>query len=168
MKYFIKKGNTYKELDVREKNGVFIVTDGEKSYTVDLKPINSKNFSILVDHQSYTLEAEFHNTTLRLAWEQRQCQLEVLNERQKLESEIYGDAELGGSSGEIVAPMPGLILKVEVKEGDTVENGQPLLVMEAMKMENEIRSTLNGTVQKIFVSPNQTVEKDDPLILIQP
>jgi pyruvate carboxylase subunit B len=60
-------------------------------------------------------------------------------------------------SGTVVAPLPGLILKVMVKEGESVEEGQPVAVMEAMKMENEIESPISGKVQEINVSEGENV-----------
>lgn len=61
-------------------------------------------------------------------------------------------------SGLVKTPMPGRVLKVLVQEGDEVKVGQPLVVVEAMKMENELGAELTGVVKKIFVSPGATVE----------
>ncbi|MCK4806575.1 MAG: biotin/lipoyl-binding protein, partial [Candidatus Aegiribacteria sp.] len=54
--------------------------------------------------------------------------------------------------GNVVAPLPGLILKVLVKEGDAVNAGQPLAIMEAMKMENEVKSPVDGVVKDVNVA----------------
>ena len=64
----------------------------------------------------------------------------------------------------VTAPMPGLILSINVSEGDTIEEGTPLLVLEAMKMENVIKATGAGTVQRIAVTKGQAVEKRQLLI----
>lgn len=68
------------------------------------------------------------------------------------------------TSGAVPAPLPGLVLKVEVKEGDAVQAGQPLLIMEAMKMENVVPAPHHGTVRKIFVSEGATVGEGEPLV----
>jgi biotin carboxyl carrier protein len=68
------------------------------------------------------------------------------------------------TSGAVPAPLPGLILRVEVKEGDSVQAGQPLLVMEAMKMENVVPAPHQGTVRKIFVAEGATVGEGEPLV----
>jgi len=65
---------------------------------------------------------------------------------------------------EIRAPMPGLIVKVKVNEGESVRPGTNLLVLEAMKMENEIRSVQYGVVEKIHVKQGMAVEKNQPLV----
>ena len=66
--------------------------------------------------------------------------------------------------GGITAPMPGLIVTVKAKEGDTVQAGQALLVMEAMKMENAITAPYQGTVSKIYVREGDSVGEGDLLV----
>ena len=68
----------------------------------------------------------------------------------------------------IRAPMPGLITSVKVSIGDIVNRGASLLVLEAMKMENEITSKISGRVKRIIVKARSTVEKDQELIIIEP
>ncbi|MGM0216874.1 biotin/lipoyl-containing protein [Enterococcus sp. AZ109] len=71
-----------------------------------------------------------------------------------------------GSGKEIPAPMAGNILSINVKIGDTVSTGDTLVVLEAMKMENEIVSPIDGVVSEIMVETNQTVESGQLLILL--
>jgi biotin carboxyl carrier protein len=66
--------------------------------------------------------------------------------------------------GAITAPMPGLVVAIKVKPGDTVQAGQALLVMEAMKMENAITASYNGTVTKIYVREGDTISEGDLLV----
>lgn len=66
--------------------------------------------------------------------------------------------------GGITAPMPGLVLAIKVKEGDTVQAGQALLVMEAMKMENAITASYNGTVSRLYVREGDTISEGDLLV----
>lgn len=71
------------------------------------------------------------------------------------------------SDGEPVnAPMPGNILRIDVKEGDKVKAGQTLLILEAMKMENEIAAPKDGTVVQIATSKGSVVETGTPLIVL--
>ncbi len=71
-------------------------------------------------------------------------------------------------AGAVKAPLPGLILKVLVKEGDTVKSGDPLCIMEAMKMENTVAAPMGGTVAKVSVSEGQSVLEGGELVLINP
>lgn len=71
-----------------------------------------------------------------------------------------------GGNGRIKSPIPGLITRVNVVEGDSVKAGQPILVLEAMKMENEIQATSEGVVTAVHVQPGQTVIQNELLVEI--
>lgn len=75
-------------------------------------------------------------------------------------------AATGDTQDAMKAPMPGMIIKMLVAPGDEVKENQPLLVLEAMKMENEIVANKAGTVAEIFVAKNDTVNAGDALITI--
>lgn len=91
----------------------------------------------------------------------------VLDERTR-RSESLTAAARSDSRGEVVrAPMPGLVLRLEVGEGSRVEPGTGVLVLEAMKMENEIRASSGGVVTKVLVAVGAPVEKGAPLIEIE-
>jgi biotin carboxyl carrier protein len=82
--------------------------------------------------------------------------MKVLNsKRGKVEQEI------------IKAPMPGKIIDVLVREGTSVLRGEPVVILEAMKMQNEILSPVNGMVVKVMAKPNTNVMKDDILVEIK-
>lgn len=91
---------------------------------------------------------------------------EALDERTRAIRDL--SAASAGPSGPapILAPMPGLIVRVSVKAGDRVEAGQGLVVMEAMKMENELRATAPGTVKSVEVSAGTAVEKGALLVAL--
>lgn len=80
-----------------------------------------------------------------------------------------GSARPGaGGSGIIKAPMPGTVVKVLVKEGDAVSVGTSLVIVEAMKMENEVRAPIAGTVRKVTVSAGDSVGTTEPMVEIEP
>lgn len=68
----------------------------------------------------------------------------------------------------VVAPMPGLVVRVEVSAGAWVEAGEGLLIVEAMKMENELRAPISGRIDAVHVAPGDTVEKAQVLVEIEP
>jgi biotin carboxyl carrier protein len=72
-----------------------------------------------------------------------------------------------GSHGNVRAPLPGLVLELKVREGAAVKAGDPLVVLEAMKMENVVQAPHNGTVRKVFVAAGDTVAEGDPLVEMQ-
>ena len=71
------------------------------------------------------------------------------------------------AAGATVSPMPGTILKVNVKEGDTVKAGDSVVILEAMKMENDITAPKDGVVKKLFVNEKQTVAKGEALFEVE-
>lgn len=74
---------------------------------------------------------------------------------------------MGGEGEKVVAPMPGKIIEIKVRLGDSVKKGQELLIMEAMKMHNPILAAKEGIVSKVFVKVNDPVQSGQSLISIQ-
>jgi biotin carboxyl carrier protein len=89
---------------------------------------------------------------------------EVESERMRALAAALGSKGNAVAEGMVVSPMPGRVLKVLVKVGDEVEAGAPLVVVEAMKMENELHCARGGQVKAIFVTPGQTVEGGAKLV----
>jgi biotin carboxyl carrier protein len=73
-------------------------------------------------------------------------------------------APVQGGAKTVPAPIPGVILSLSVREGDTVKNGQELLILEAMKMNNAIRASRDGTIARIHVAPGDHVKHGQPLV----
>ena len=90
--------------------------------------------------------------------------MRILDERAKLLEKMGMSVKAGAASGDINAPMPGKVLQVLVKEGESVEEGQPLVVLEAMKRENVIKAAANGTVTVVQAAEGQAVEKGALLV----
>ena len=91
---------------------------------------------------------------------------EALDERTRAIRDLSAASTGPAGPAPILAPMPGLIVRVSVKAGDHVEAGQGLVVMEAMKMENELRTTAAGVVRSVEVSAGMTVEKGALLVAL--
>jgi pyruvate carboxylase subunit B len=89
---------------------------------------------------------------------------EALDERTRAIRDITAASSKATGPAPLVAPMPGLIVRVSVAPGDVVQPGQGLVVIEAMKMENELRAPAGGTVKSVNVVPGQAVEKGALLI----
>jgi biotin carboxyl carrier protein len=86
-------------------------------------------------------------------------EVEALDERSRAIRELSAAASGPKGPAPLMAPMPGMIVRVNVSEGDAVQTGQGLVVMEAMKMENELRASASGTVKRVHVAPGTAVEK---------
>ena len=92
---------------------------------------------------------------------------EALDERTRAIRDLSAATAGPAGPAPILAPMPGLIVRVSVKAGDRVEAGQGLVVMEAMKMENELRTTTAGVVRSVEVSAGMIVEKGALLVALE-
>ena len=88
----------------------------------------------------------------------------VVDERTRAIREMTGAGAGASGPRPIVAPMPGMVVRVEVKEGDTVTAGQGVVIVEAMKMENELTAEADAIVTKVHVAEGQAVEKDQILV----
>lgn len=94
-------------------------------------------------------------------------EVEVLDERTRYIRSLVGAGKAQAGSGVIKAPMPGLVVKVLVEPGAAVSAGQGLVVLEAMKMENEIKAAAAGVVETVSVRAGQAVEKGAVLVVLR-
>jgi len=148
LKNTIKIGKRQYEVKLKhdEKFGTYILWKNRK-YPVEVIRSRQNRYEILFNDISYTftIETPFGYKRMKV----------LSKQKGKKEKEL------------IKAPMPGKIIDVLVREGSQVLTGEPVVVLEAMKMQNEIQSPVNGTVIKINARPNSTVIKDDILIEIK-
>ncbi len=123
------------------------------------------HYSVLADGESYLVSVEpgdgFGSYRVHVAGYDYNC--EVISEREAHLREHLRAAGVGKKDGKVTAPMPGLIVKLVAEEGSQVKAGQGVLVMEAMKMENEIKSPSSGILRKYHIKPGQAVEKGQVL-----
>ncbi len=90
--------------------------------------------------------------------------VDALDERARTIRELSGGTSVAAGPAPLMAPMPGLIVRINAEPGDRVQAGQGLVVMEAMKMENELRAATSGTVKAVLVAVGTPVEKGAVLL----
>lgn len=93
--------------------------------------------------------------------------VEAMDERRRAIRSLLRATARPTGPAPLVAPMPGLIVRVHVRPGEVVAAGQPLVVMEAMKMENELRATAAGVVATVAVQPGAAVERGTVLVTLR-
>jgi biotin carboxyl carrier protein len=138
-----------------------------KGVKPDLVKTGPGQYSLVLNgrsHRVLVLKEDRENGTMRLRIGARTYTVKLENEQQHLMHELGLDKSAGAAVKEIKAPMPGLVLKRLVKEGDAVKKNDPLLILEAMKMENVIKSPGEGTVSKLHVAEKTAVEKGQLLV----
>ena len=145
-----------------------LILDGN-SIDFDFKPISSTRFHILKNQKSYLAELIEINEiekTLKIKVNQGIYFLEITDQYDELLKSLGLDNINKAAISEIKAPMPGLVLKVLVNEGDSVKKGDGLLVLEAMKMENLIKAPADIIISKINIKSGQTVDKNQVLLVL--
>ncbi len=120
--------------------------------------------SLLIEGRAYEVKREGPAENLHL-WVGRECYAVELHDPRSLRSRRQTTGSEGGPQ-KLVAPMPGKVVRVLVKERAPVEAGQGVMVVEAMKMQNEIKSPKKGTVQKVVVSQGAAVNAGDVLAIV--
>ncbi len=151
-------------LDVGEKDGrVNVQLDG-KTVDIDVGKQAQGGLSVLMNGRSYEVQVTVDDGEVTV---------ELDGERFHFEIEDAGFSGKGarrdgpGGTVEVKAPMPGKVVKFLASLGDTVESGQGILLFEAMKMQNEVRSPLSGIVESVAVEEGQAVEAREPLFKIK-
>jgi biotin carboxyl carrier protein len=136
---------------------------------LQLTPVmGSSMYSLLVDnysHEVYLSKDEEGGLSVTLDGLEYGVSLET--ERQHRFSTLANAARVDTGEINIKSPMPGLVTIVGVEQGSTVEQGQRLLVLEAMKMENEIRAPRAGIIKTVNVQKGQTVEQNKVLLVLE-
>jgi len=139
-------------------------------FLTDMVKVDANRYHILHNQQSYNVEVvslEHAEKTATIKVNGNTYQLKAKDQFDALLEQL-GMANLNSNKiSDIKAPMPGLVLKVLVSEGDEVKKGDNLFVLEAMKMENIIKAPADATVKTIKIQPTDKVEKGQLLILFK-
>jgi biotin carboxyl carrier protein len=164
MKYIATVAGQDFEIDVDRQAEVEV--DG-RTHAVDLRLIDGAHlYSLVLDNTSFELFVERREGAYYVLIEGDQYEVDVDQERLKKLKAFGGNVQEEHGAANVAAPMPGLVVRVLVAPGDAVAENQGLVLLEAMKMENEIRSPRDGIVQSISVEDGDTVDKDETLLLI--
>jgi len=148
----------------RNASGWRVTLDG-LVVAVDAAEVSPNTLSILLDGQSFEITVTLSpDGKLQLHTGTREFIAEVIDPR-AWSGRRHSSVEAEGRQ-QIVAPMPGKVVRLLVKAGERVEAGQGLLVVEAMKMQNEIRSPKSGTVERILAQEGQPVNAGEVLCVV--
>lgn len=132
-----------------------------KEYSVDVKDFSATNAKVEINGKSYDVEIKYQENEAPVVIPKITKKAAPVQTQQA--APVQAPAA-GGSS--VNAPMPGLILKLLVKVGDTVAAGQKVAIMEAMKMENDINAVTGGTVSAVNVNEGDNVQENQSLVVI--
>jgi len=151
--------------DVTFEDDQLFLNGSPTEYTFEI--LRDGYVSLIVEGRSVPASVEpLGKDKFQVTFAGRRTTVTVKDERDLLLEE-FGLDEGAAAGGEVRAPMPGLVLDVLVEEGEEVAADQGLLVLEAMKMENELKAPSGGVVSTIHASSGDAVEKDDLLVEIE-
>ena len=125
-------------------------------------------YTLLVDGRSFEAHVSEDDDLFKVLIQGTLYTAEVIDEREKRLREAGGEIATANGDYVLDAPMPGLVVKLPVKVGDRVETGDVLVILESMKMQNELKSPQEGTVSEVYVEEGASVEKRDTLMVIAP
>ena len=165
MKCEVKIGDKTRVVELTRQGDAWSVSLDGKPVQAEALEVSPNTYSILMDGRSYEIcVAPRPDGNLTLLTGPLELTAEIADPR-AWRGRKHGGVEAEGRQ-QIVAPMPGKVVRLLVAEGDKVEAGQGLFVVEAMKMQNEIRSPKSGTVESLKVKEGQPVNAGEILAFV--
>jgi len=164
MKYITTINDVTFEIEIERDGGLLV--NGER-WEVDFLPFEESSlYSVIMDNHSYEVLVDEDGNNYEVLMQGKLYNVQVLDERAQLLASKRGAPIVETGEISIKSPMPGLIVAVLVSEGQEVRGGQTLIVLESMKMQNELKAPRDGIVQRISVRAGQSVEINKPLITL--
>ena len=154
-----------KEYRWRFEDDGSVFLDGKK-ISAEVKKIFPNGASILFQGKSYFVTITKNDLMYDVIINGNIIKVCAEDSTKQLASKVLGTTIRKTGDLEVRSPMPGMVLRSEVREGDKVNPGDGLIILEAMKMENEIRATAGGVIKRIVVKERQVVEKGELLLTI--
>jgi biotin carboxyl carrier protein len=155
------------KLDVESLgDGRYAVTMDEHRFELDSLELSHGAVSMIVEGNSYAVEFDEWGDEVKVFLRGHVMKVDIVDERRmRLRQAGIGFGTEGRQT--ISAPMPGKVVKIFVKAGDEVPEGHGLVVVEAMKMENELKAPRAGKVTEVLVKEGMTVDNGAPLVIVE-
>ncbi|WP_420629420.1 biotin/lipoyl-containing protein [Candidatus Leptofilum sp.] len=164
MKYITTVNDQEFIIEIEQDNQ--IVVNGER-YDIDFQHLPEADvLSLLLDNRSLEAVVEARDDVWEVLTKGELYTVKVQDERAYRLSKARGAAGEVTGEAQIKSPMPGLIVAVPIAEGQTVQKGDKVIILESMKMENELRAPKDGIVSRVHVVQGASVEKDQVLAVI--
>lgn len=145
----------------------FSIQINDSTLAIDCNRLSPYSYSLIINGRSYYLSLTNKNSGYRVTLDQQSFCVRLKDETQLLLGKFGLNKTTTNSIQNITSPIPGLVKQVFVKSGDRIQKNDKLLILEAMKMENEILSTLSGVVRDIYVEQGLSKNKGDLLLRIE-
>jgi len=162
--YVVKSDSFEAKVSILEDSTILL--NGETA-EFDIQEIGPSSYSVLVNGHSTKVIIQENQKGYQVLINSNLRELVIKSERELLLESYESKSDTLKYRLEVRAPMPALVVELEVGVGDSIASGQGLLKLEAMKMENEIKSHQSGTVKQILVTKGDTVEKGELLLVLE-
>lgn len=157
---------TPRRITVEKKDAGLAVRDGETFTEIEVRPLSEREVLLMAGGRPHRAVLVRNGGRLHVLLDGREFILAPPGERDGRPG--AGEAGGGGDGKRVTAPMPGKVIKVCVAEGERVRRNQTLVIVEAMKMENEIKAAADGVVVKILATAGELVDSERTLIELEP
>ena len=166
MKYLATVNETTFEVDINEDS--YVTVDGQR-YEIDFRSVgNGPLYSLLIDGNSYEGHIEGTEDGWQILHKGDLYMVEIEDERSQRLMKLGGAGPATKGDYYLKAPMPGLVVSVPVKEGQEIRQGDILVVLESMKMQNELKSPHDGTILRIQANPEDTIQQAEVMLVLSP
>ncbi|MGC8790021.1 MAG: biotin/lipoyl-containing protein [Desulfurella sp.] len=168
MSYVVKMGDIEYKVKVKElEANKFEVYIDDKSYVVDARLTEGSVYSLLINNESFEADVDYKGeNNYNVLTEGDLFKISVIDEMKAKLLQRRGGTVAEGKQI-IKSEMPGRVISVKVAVGDTVKEGDILLILEAMKMQNEIKAPKSGEVKELFVKEGENIAADSKLVVIE-
>lgn len=168
MRYVATLRGAEHEFDFEELGAnSYLVRLGEERFEVDLRRVGPGSFSVLIGSRSFDFDVTPEGDEMIVSSRAGAWRVNLVDEKRRAMRQAHGAGRQVSGRVELKAMMPGRVVNVLVKPDDQVAAEQGVLTVEAMKMENEIRTPKAGRVVEVRVTAGQTVEKGEVLAVIE-
>ncbi len=156
MKYLARMGDDEREYTFERRGDLLIATCGDRVLEIGLAQVGEgEALSLLIDGESFDVVADISGRDVSVQVRGERYEVQVEDERERAAAEVAGKKQ--GGKRELRASMPGIVVEVQVAVGDAVEEGQTLVVLEAMKMQNPLAAEASGKVTRLLVKAGDAV-----------
>ena len=156
MKYLTRIGDDEREYSFERHDDILVARSGDRMVEICLAQVGEgEALSLLIDGESFDVVAYVRGQDVSIQVHGERYVIQVEDERERAAAQVAGNKPAGRR--ELRASMPGIVVDVQVAVGDAVEEGQTMIVLEAMKMQNPLAAESAGTVTRLLVKAGETV-----------
>ncbi len=165
MRYVVHFGNRKFSVHAIDRNQGQALIDGRRVH-FDFRHVRGSLYSLILDGKVFSAHLETDGAVKEISCGPFVLRAEVEDERAALLRRLARSETQAAGTLEIKAPMPGLVVRLPAQKGAIVKKGQSLVVIEAMKMENDLKSPIDGIVTAVHIAERSAVEKNARLLTL--